>query len=63
MANHLTPEEIADALETDPRAVLHAAVEVDVPVYHGQIDKVLFAEALEAADHHLAPRARSAFLD
>jgi hypothetical protein len=63
MANHLSPEEIADALETDARTVLHAAVETDVPVFHGQIDKVLFAEALEAAEHHLAPRARAAFLN
>ena len=33
-------------------------VEVDVPIYNGRIDSVLFSEALIAADHHLADRAR-----
>ena len=54
MAVHLTPEEIAGLLEVEPDVVINAAHEVDVPVYQGQIDRVLFAEALRAADHHLA---------
>lgn len=55
MAVHLTPQEIAGLLEVEPDVVLNAAHECDVPVYQGQIDRVLFAEALRAARHHLAP--------
>lgn len=53
MAVHLSPEDIAGILEVEPDVVLNAADEVGVPVYHGQIDRVLFAEALKAAGHHL----------
>lgn len=58
MAVHLTPTEIADALESEPNVILNAAQQVDVPVFEGRIDSVLFAEALAAAGHHLADRAR-----
>jgi len=53
LAVHLTPEDIAGLLEVEPDVVLHAADAVGVPVYQGQIDRVLFAEALTAAGHHL----------
>jgi hypothetical protein len=55
---HLTPEELAGMLEVEPHVVLNAARELDVPVYQGRIDSVLFSEALIAANHHLADRAR-----
>ena len=45
-------------LEVEPHVVLNAAVQLDVPVYQGRIDSVLFSEAVIAADHHLADRAR-----
>jgi hypothetical protein len=54
----LTPSAIADLLEVEPHVVEHAADEVGVPVYQGRIDRVLLAEALIAADHHLGPVAR-----
>ena len=54
MAVHLTPDEIAVMLETEPEVVTSAAQAVDVPVFQGRIDRVLFAEALQAADHQLA---------
>ncbi len=53
MSVHLTPAEIASLLEVEPHVVEHAASEVGVPVYQGRVDRVLFAEALIAADHHL----------
>ena len=62
MAVHLTPEEIAALLEVEPDVVINAAHEVDVPVYQGQIDRVLFAEALRAGGHHLAPLAAERLL-
>ena len=55
MSVHMTPDEIAGLLEVEPDVVINAAHEVDVPVYQGIIDRVLFAEALTAAGHHLAP--------
>ncbi len=42
MANHLTPEEIADEFGMDRRAVIRICVEEHVPIYHGRIDKTLF---------------------
>ncbi len=54
MAVHLTPEEIADVLEVGPGDVVNAAHDLDVPVFQGRIDRVLFAEALRAAGHPLA---------
>ena len=49
-------------LEVEPDVVINAAHEVNVPVYQGQIDRVLFAEALEVAAHHLAGRASERLL-
>jgi hypothetical protein len=53
VAVHLTPDDIAALLEVEPDAIVSAAEEVAVPVYQGQIDRVLFAEALQAAGHPL----------
>lgn len=58
MAVHLTAEQIAETIGSDEHVVLNAAREVDVPVFHGRIDSVLFAEALAAANHHLAGDAK-----
>lgn len=54
MAVHLTPEEIALVLEVGPHEVVNAAHDLDVPIFQGRIDRVLFAEALRAAGHPLA---------
>jgi hypothetical protein len=54
MAVHLTPEEIADLLEVGRGEVVSAAHDLDVPVFQGKIDRVLFAGALKAAHHPLA---------
>ncbi len=54
MAVHLTPDEIAATLEVGRGEVVNAAHDLDVPVFQGKIDRVLFAEALKAADHPLA---------
>lgn len=62
MSVHLSPEDIAGRLEVEPDVVINAAHEVEVPVYQGKIDRVLFAEALVAAGHHLAPVASERLL-
>jgi hypothetical protein len=58
VAVHLSPDELAGMLGVEAHVVVNAARELDVPIYNGRIDSVLFAEALIAADHHLADRAR-----
>jgi hypothetical protein len=47
--NHLTPEEIAAEYGIERADVLRFCVEHDVPVFHGQIDKTLFAAEGKAA--------------
>jgi hypothetical protein len=49
MSNHLTPEQIAVEHEITRDDVLRFCVEHDVPVFHGQIDKTLFAAEWQAA--------------
>ncbi|MGH2923655.1 MAG: hypothetical protein ACRDKH_06480 [Solirubrobacterales bacterium] len=48
MAVHLTPSEIADELDMKRRDVLKKAVEMNVPVLRGKIDKTLFESSLRA---------------
>jgi len=43
MANHLTPEELSKELKIDRQEVIRVCVEEGVPIYHGKIDKYLFA--------------------
>ncbi len=62
MSVHMSPEDIAGQLEVEPDVVINAAHEVEVPVYQGMIDRVLFTEALVAAGHHLAPIASERLL-
>ena len=47
--NHLTPDEIAAEHAISREDVLRFCVEHDVPVFHGQIDKTLFAAEWKAA--------------
>jgi hypothetical protein len=48
MANHLTPEELAKEMGMDREDVIRICVEEGIPIYHGKIDKTLFAASLEA---------------
>jgi hypothetical protein len=57
MSNHLTPEQIAVEHEITREDVLRFCVEHDVPVFHGQIDKTLFAAEWQAAQGSSALRA------
>lgn len=62
MAVHMTPEAIADLLEVGRGEVVNAAMDLDVPIFQGKIDRVLFAEALRAGHHPLAPIASERLL-
>ncbi len=48
MANHLTPEELSKELGLERQEVIRVCVEEGVPIYHGKIDKYLFAAQLQA---------------
>jgi hypothetical protein len=48
MANHLTPDELAKEMGIDREQVIRICIEEGIPIYHGKIDKTLFAASLEA---------------
>jgi hypothetical protein len=58
MPVHLTPDELAGVFGIEAHVVLNGAREVDVPIYDGRIDSVVFSQAIIAAGHHLSDRSR-----
>ena len=46
MANHLTPDELADQLHMDQQEVIGRCVEMGIPIFHGRIDRTLFETSL-----------------
>ena len=46
MANHLTPDELSEALGLARKQVVRLCVETSVPIYNGRIDKTLFVSSL-----------------
>ncbi len=46
MANHLTPDELADQLNMDQQEVIGRCVEMGIPIFHGRIDRTLFEISL-----------------
>ena len=46
MANHLTPGELADEMNMKRRDVISKCMEMNVPIFHGRIDKTLFVSNL-----------------
>jgi len=58
VANHLTPSELADELNMKRREVISKCMEMNVPIFHGRIDKTLFISNLrEIGQSRQAPRA------
>ena len=47
MANHLTPDELADEVEMQRQEVIAKCVQMGVPILHGRIDKTLFVSSLK----------------
>ena len=47
MANHLTPEELSKEFGMKREDVIRLCHEQPVPIYHGKIDKSLFAAVQE----------------
>jgi hypothetical protein len=48
MANHLTPDELSKEVGIDRDEVIRICLEEHVPIYHGKIDKSLFAAQLQS---------------
>ena len=46
MANHLTPDELADQLHMDQQEVIGRCVQMGIPIFHGRIDRTLFELSL-----------------
>jgi hypothetical protein len=49
MAQHLTPQEIARHFDLERRDVIARCVATGVPIFHGRIDRTLFAYAAATA--------------
>lgn len=60
MANHLTPAELADALQMKRQEVIGKCVQMGIPILHGRIDRTLFESSLKDAARHRAQRHASA---
>jgi hypothetical protein len=46
VANHLTPDELADQLRMDEQEVIGRCVQMGIPIFHGRIDRTLFELSL-----------------
>jgi hypothetical protein len=46
LPNHLTPSELADEMNMKRREVIFRCLEMNVPIFHGRIDKTLFVSNL-----------------
>jgi hypothetical protein len=49
MPNHLTPEELSEALGMNRTDVVRICIEEAVPIYNGRVDKTLFVKSMEAS--------------
>jgi hypothetical protein len=56
MANHLTPEELSKEMNMEREAVIRLCLQEGVPIYHGKIDKTLFAAQLQVSGPAAATR-------
>lgn len=59
MANHFTPEELAQELGTDARDVIQLCVREGIPIYKGKIDRSLLTAVMKAKGIQL-PKAQVA---
>jgi len=47
LANHLTPDELAEEIHMQRQEVIAKCLEMGIPILHGRIDKTLFTTSLE----------------
>jgi len=46
VANHLTPTELANAIQMERQEVISRCMEMGVPIFNGRIDRSLFVSSL-----------------
>ena len=59
MANHFTPEELAEEMGTEARDVIQLCVKEGIPIYKGKIDRSLLAAVMKSKGLSL-PQAQAA---
>jgi hypothetical protein len=55
MANHVTPDELADQLRMNQQEVIGRCVEMGIPIFHGRIDRGLFETSLRRLQANRVP--------
>lgn len=50
MANHLTPDELADEMQMKRSEVIETCVRMGIPIFQGRIDKTLFHSSVEVEE-------------
>jgi hypothetical protein len=53
MANHFTPEELAQELGTETRDIIQLCVREGIPIYQGKIDRSLLTAVMRAKEIQL----------
>jgi hypothetical protein len=48
MANHFTPEELAEELGTDTRDIVQFCFREGIPIYKGKVDRSLLVTVMKA---------------
>jgi hypothetical protein len=51
MPNHLTPDEMAEAVGMRPDRLMRYCLEQSIPIYRGRVDKTLVITSLLATGH------------
>ena len=48
MANHFTPEELAEELGAETREIIRFCLQEGIPIYKGKVDRSLLATVMKA---------------
>ena len=51
MANHLTPDELADAIGMNKDRLVRFCLQESIPIYQGRVDKTLVITSLLQTEH------------
>ena len=58
MANHLTPDELADAIGMNKDRLVRFCLQESIPIYQGRVDKTLVITSLLETGHRFPDDAR-----
>lgn len=58
MANHLTPDELADAIGMNKDRLVRFCLQESIPIYQGRVDKTLVITSLLQTGHRFPDDAR-----